>query len=349
MGELDAGVKTFSRVFSLSFSGKKIAIQILGLLCACIASLIILGIGGAIFRDRLQTLVDVFNWVVVVFILFITWGAVAKITVAEVAELAPVGIKAAIGAARKSAKALIIAPLKIVAIIIILGIIHFIAGWIGLIPFVGEIVWPFFAIPLFLLSALIVIAFLILLCGTLLLPAIIMVGKESPVSELNDFLRENTLRFIGYLVAAVVIVMIVFTFLNFVVGTNAWLSAKAMGDKYATIVASVPTKISDAMSRIGFFFQAPFARYGSYRDLFAGRMPTAIAERMLSPGTGISTSHLRWTYSFAGFVWGIFTFIIYLAILSLPFVIWCVSGTLIYLGLKPTAVSQGPAPEEKKE
>ena len=55
-------------------------------------------------------------------------------------------------------------------------------------------------------------------------------------------------------------------------------------------------------------------------------------------GPASSGAGLRWTYAFGGFVWGGFTLVIRLAILSLPFVIWSVSGTLIYLGLKPEAV-----------
>jgi hypothetical protein len=57
--------------------------------------------------------------------------------------------------------------------------------------------------------------------------------------------------------------------------------------------------------------------------------------------------NIRWTYSFAGFVWGGFTLIIFLSLSSIPLVIWCVSGTLIYLGLKPEAVPK-PAPQAEE-
>ncbi len=327
MGELDVGIKTFSRVFSLSFSGKKIAIQILGILFASIASLIILGLGGLILHERLQILIAVINGIAVIFILFITWGAISKITVAEVAELPPVSIKEAINAAWKSARPLIIAPLKIVVLILVMMLGHIIADWIGLIPYLGQIIWPFFAIPLFLLSALIVVSILILICGTLLLPPIVMVGKESPVSELNDFLRENTLRFIGYLIAAVVVVSIVCSFLSVVSEVNNGLSNIGMGEKLSTIVASVPTKLVAAVGRAKFFLKNPFSVYTS---IFTDRLETVVPSG-IAYGAG-------WTYSFAGFIWGIFTLIIYLAISSLPFVVWSVSGTLIYLGLKPEAI-----------
>lgn len=328
MEALDSGMRTFSRIFSLSFSGKKIAIQIGGMVCACLASLVILGVGGLIFRERLHTIIALLNWVVVIFIMFFTWGAIAKVTVAEVAGLPAVDIKGAVRAAGKFAKPLIIAPLKIVLIIFVMTALHAIAGWVGLIPVVGEIVWPFLAIPLYFLSALIVASGLILLCGTLLLPPIIMVGKESPVSELNDFLRSNTLRFIGYLAATVLVFAIISRFFSVVTVADSRISMWAMGDKYANIVGSVPPKIDAAFDRVAGSFPSPL-QWCPMIDAEGGCAPAACPP---------AACDLRWTYTFAGFIWGVFTLIIRLAILSLPFVIWCVSGTLIYLGLKPEAV-----------
>ena len=336
MSNIDTGIVTFSRIFKLSFSGKKIAIQILGILCACIAWFIITGLGGLVLNERLYGLVLIINWIVITFIMFITWGAIAKVTIAEVGELPPVSLKAAIRIALKCIRPLIIAPLKIVVIILAMMFVYWLASLIGLIPGVGEIVWPFFTIPLFILSAIIVVAKLILLCGGLLLPTIIMVGKQSPVSELNDFLRENTLRFIGYLIATAFVVFIVLIFLSMVITQNTGLANWFMGEKYTTIVASVPTKLSGVISRVEFTFN----------NLLKAFSPRAVTENLWSPGKGIFMENLRWTYSFAGFVWGIFTFIIYLAISSLPLVVWGVSGTLIYLGLKPEAI---PQPQEQCE
>ncbi|MDD5556964.1 MAG: hypothetical protein PHN82_06920 [bacterium] len=335
MGELETGGRTFSRIFSLSFSGKKIAIQILGLLDAFIAYSVIRWIGGALLQDALAPAVATVAWVAVVIIMFLTWGAIAKITVAEVAELPPVDMKGAIRSTLRNASPLIVAPLKIVLIILILGIIHMVAGWIGLIPVVGEIVWPFFAIPLFLLSALIVVAFIILLCGALLLPTIIMAGKESPVSELNDFLREHTLRFIGLLVATLVVVIVVNAFLTSVIVTNAMISDRAMGDKYEQIVSRAPARLYTVVDQVSFIFMAPLksAPLRGYQ--------TMLCPVTYSAGRPVDTTGLRWTYTFAGVVWGIFTFIINLAIRSLPLVIFSVAGTLIYLGLKPAAAPKG--------
>jgi len=327
MEALDTGMRTFSRIFSLSFSGKKIALQIGGMVCACVASLVIAHIGGFIFRERLQTLIALVNGVAVIFIMFVTWGAIAKVTVAEVAGLPAVDIKGALRAARKSAKPLIIAPLKIVLIILVMMLAHVVTGWCGLIPILGEIVWPFLAIPLFFLSTLIVAAGLILLCGTLLLPSIIMVGKESPVSELNDFLRSHTLRFIGYLIATALVFAIVSSFFSAVTIADSRISMWAMGDKYANIVCSVPPKMNAAFDRVAGSFCIPLQC-----------CPLLRTEGGCVPGMCAPAGcDLRWTYTFAGVIWGVFTLLIRLAILSLPFVIWCVSGTLIYLGLKPDA------------
>jgi hypothetical protein len=224
--------------------------------------------------------------------------------------------------------------------------IHVIGGLIGNIPIFGEIAWPFFAIPLFLLSALIVIAKIILLCGALLLPPIIMVGKESPVSELNDFLREHLLRFIGYLIATIIVVMIVCVFLNRVVATNDELSNWAMGQKYGMISSSVPSKLNAAIEKV-----SPTLRILSKSYLYNRETIEDLKAALLgAPAAASTTQSLRWTYSFAGFVWGMFTLIIYLSLSSIPLVIWCVSGTLIYLGLKPEAMPK-PAPqaEEPKE
>ncbi len=346
MGELDTGVKAFSRILSLSFSTKKIVIQILGVLCALVVCWLIGGIGGLIASEHLQWLVSLVNTIIAFFIMFFTWGAIARVTVSEVAELPPVDISGALHAARKSVRSLVIAPLKIVAIILVLMLIHVIGGLIGKIPILGEIIWPFFAIPLFFLSALIVIAKIILVCGALLLPPIIMVGKESPVSELNDFLREHLLRFIGYLIATIIIVMIVCVFLNRVVATNDELSNWAMGQKYGMISGSVPSKLNTAIEKVSPTLRILSKSYLYNKDTIA-ELKTAL---LGTPATTSPTPSLRWTYSFAGFVWGLFTLIIYLSLSSLPLVIWCVSGTLIYLGLKPEAVPK-PAPqaEESKE
>jgi len=335
MGEMEAGVKTFSRIFSLSLNAKKIAIQILGILCAVIVWHVLQWLGGHLLR--LQWLVDIIDWIVTIFILFFTWGAIARITVSEVGELPPVDITGALRSAKKAMGALVTSPLKIVLIILILMLLHVIVSWIGMIPYLGEIIWPFCAIPLFLLSALIVVAKIILACGALLLPTIIMVGKQSPVSELNDFLRENILRFIGYLIATIVVVAIIFLFLDRVAVTNESLSSSVMGQKYATIVSSVPTALNAAIQRVSPALKIFSSGY-SQETLYGLK---AILQG--APSSAAPVSGVRWTFSFAGFIWGIFTLLIYLAILSLPFVIWCVSGTLIYLGLKPEAI---PKPQE---
>lgn len=328
METLDTGMRTFSRIFSLSLSGKKIALQIGGMVCACIASLVILGLGGRIFAESVQWLITLLNLVVMVFIMFITWGAIAKVTVAEVAGLPAVDLKGAARAACKCATPLIIAPLKIVLIILIMMLAHVVCGWIGRIPVVGEIVWPFLAIPLFLLSALIVAAGLILLCGTLLLPSIIMVGKESPVSELNDFLRTHTLRFIVYLIATALVFAVVSQFFLAVTITDSRLSSWALGDKYCAIASSAPQALNRAFDRVAGPFRTPL-QCSPIRGAEGACGPYACAS---------SCGDLRWTFAFGGFIWGVFTLVIRLAILSLPFVIWSVSGTLIYLGLKPEAV-----------
>ncbi len=326
MEALDSGMKTFSRIFGLSLSGKKIALQIGGMVCACVASFVILGIGRRVLAENAQPLVALVNSVVMIFIMFLTWGAIAKVTVAEVAGLPPVEIKGAVRAACKSAKPLIIAPLKIVLIILIMMLAHAVCGWIGRIPVVGEIVWPFLAIPLFFLSALVVAAALILLCGTLLLPSIVMVGKESPVSELNDFLRSNTLRFIVYLAATVLVFAVISQFFMAVSAADGRLSAWAMGEKYCAITSSSPQALNRAFDRVA----GPFL-------LLPQCCPVGGGRGICGP-TSSCAGGLRWTYAFGGFVWGGFTLVIRLAILSLPFVIWSVSGTLIYLGLKPEAV-----------
>ena len=289
MDALQTGMKTFSRIFSLSFSGKKIALQIGGMVCAVAASLVIMNLlGGFVLRGQLQSLVAILNWVAVLFILFFTWGAIAKVTVAEVAGLPAVDFKGALHAVRVSATPLIIAPLKIVLIILLMVLCHSIAGWFGRIPFLGEIVWPFLALPLFFLSALLVV------------------------------------RFIGYLIATALVFIIIVHFLSAVTAVDAMISSRTMGAQYTRIVSSVPPAFNRAFDCAAGFFSLPECCSPPAglvgRGLYAAPQDT-----------------LRWTYSFAGFIWGAFTLIIRLSILSIPFVVWCVSGTLIYLGLKPEA------------
>jgi hypothetical protein len=124
-----------------------------------------------------------------------------------------------------------------------------------------------------------------------------------------------------------------------VVDVNVGLSNMGMGGKFSNIAVSVPSWLASAVNKAHFLFKTPLK---FYTGVLTGRLDTATA---YSYGTD-----LRWTYRFAGFVWGIFALIINLVVSSLPLVVWAVAGSLIYLGLKPEAVPQQAAPEaEKKE
>lgn len=318
-----SGIRTLGKVFSLSFSAKKITIQAVTLLVATVILYVISAIGAGIFKGQfLPGLCTIVGWVLWLFVVFAGFGAVSAITISEVEQgtwnALPMkeGLKRVLH--RATLRALVMAPLKIVAIAAGLAVIHVIADWIGRIPYIGELVWPFFLIPLIFLSAFIVLVLLILLFGTFLFPSIIMKGKESPVSELNDFLRENTLRFLGYLVITLIVISLIGGFLGVVVKTSNAISIRAMGvEKYVNIAGSVPgwmKSIAIAIpSKIG---------------CRAAPMP-GFEWATLNAGPGLSA-----TYRVGGFIWGVFWIIVSLALTSIPFVVWCVAGTLTYLGLK---------------
>lgn len=312
-------LKPLTRVFSLSFKPKKIALQAGGLLAACLAGLIIGGVLTGIFTPRiLDQLSLVLASIVSFLIVFITWGAISRMTITEIRENREMGIKEALAIARQRTKLLVLSPLKLAGVVVVILILHGICDLIGLIPGIGQLIWPFLAIPMFLLSAAAVVFLLVLICGTLVLPAIIMVDKTSPISELNDFLRKNTLRFIGYFVIAVILFMLICAFLQVICGLNEHVSDSVMREKYTDIAAAMPGWMKSLVDASGQAF--------SWMPAPAGRSFLDAAP---------STPHLSAAYTLGSLIWGVFLIIINLAIASIPFVLWCVTGTLIYLELAP--------------
>ena len=310
-------LKPLTRVFSLSFKPKKIVLQAGGLLAACLTYLIIGGILTAIFTPRdLDQLSLTIAAIISFLIMFITWGAIARMTIVEIRENRQMDIKEALNVAREKAKLLVLSPLKLAGMVVGILILHGICDLIGLIPGIGQLIWAFLAIPMFLFSAIAIVFILILICGTLILPAIIMMDKTSPISELNDFLRSNTLRFIGYFVVAIILFVLICAFLQAICTINEVVSFRIMGEKYTDIAASMPRWLNATVAASGRVFRA---------------MPFPKGQAHLSAAP--STPDLSAAYTLCGLIWGIFLLIISLAITSIPFVLWCVSGTLIYLEL----------------
>jgi len=324
-------LKPLSRVFALSLKPKKILLQAGGLLAACLAYLIISRIGMGIFTpgvlDLLSQTVAAIVWFLII---FITWGAISRITIIEIRENRGIGIKEALSVARARVKLLILSPLKLAGVIVAILVLHGICDLIGLIPGIGQLIWPFLAIPLFLLSAAAVVFLLVLIASTLVLPAIIMTDKWNPISELNDFLRNNTLRFIGYFVVAIILFALICGFLGAICGLNENVSFGVMKEKYADIAAAMPGWMNATVSASGHVFNA---------------VPLSTGRSLLSAAP--STSELSAAYTLGGLIWGVFLIIINLAITSIPFVLWCVTGTLIYLELAPCEepCAAAPAPE----
>lgn len=312
-------LKPLTRVFSLSFKPKKIVLQAGGLLAACLAYLIIGGILTWIFTPAfLDNLSLVVAAIISFLIVFITWGAISRMTITEIREDGEMSIQEAVAVARQRVKLLVLSPLKLAGVVVAILILHGICDLIGLIPGIGQLIWPFLAIPMFLLSAAAVVFLLVLVCGTLVLPAIIMTDKTSPISELNDFLRNNTLRFIGYFVIAVILFMLICAFLQVICGLNEFVSFRVMGEKYTDIAYAMPRWMKSLVLASGQAFN---------------KMPAPTGRCLLDAAP--STPDLSAAYTLGALIWGVFLLIINLAIASIPFVLWCVTGTLIYLELAP--------------
>ncbi|HPQ67266.1 MAG TPA: hypothetical protein PLI51_11120, partial [bacterium] len=246
----------------------------------------------------------------IVIYFLVLWGmtAVAARTLEEINGTPPRGA---------AGGQIFLSPIKIFAVIAALVAVHAVIDLLGSIPWVGELAWMFSPALTFPLAVAIIAAILVLAFGIMLLPTIIAVGQEGPVSELVDFLRRHTIRFLGHFLIAAAVSAITVGLLFWALGYSAAISGVVMGNKFYYIQTNVPDWTR------GLNIACPFL------------MP-----RIWPPSPDPVTG--RWTLVLAGFVYGVIVWLIKLGIFGSVLVTFSVAGTLSYLGLKPPREEREP-------
>ncbi len=335
MAEKAAGKELILRLFELSGKPGKIVLQTAGLIAAYFVFLVfgklawaIAGEGALWLFQAIVFVGKVLSYFVVLFVM----TAVAKITLAEVRGNEEVSARAALGAAFGRIGEVVKAPLKIVGILVGLVLFHAVIDLCGKIPFLGELGWMFSPLVTFPLGLAMVGTVLVLFFGIMLLPILIVLEKEGPVAELIEFLRRNTIKFVGHFLIALLVAAIAFVVMGAAIKRSSQISSTIMGGKYQYVQSHVPNWVRHVP---GFST--------CVRATECGSGLACVAPISYDEGPVYDAKAERWTLVLAGFVYGILMWLIQMSIWGFILVDFNVAGTLSYLGLT------GPAEEKKEE
>ena len=268
------------------------------------------------------------------FISLLGMTAVAKMTLADLKGEGEIPSRAALGDAAAKAKEIVTSPIKIFGILAGLVVFHAIIDLCGKVPFVGELGWMFSPFITFPLGIGMVATILVLIFGAMILPTIIMLGKEGPVSELIDFLRKNTIKFAGHFLIALVVAIITLIVLTWALNASNEVSRVVMGEKFGYIQNLIPGWLQHAP---GFEDYTAYAKGATWKGLIPD----------LNPIT--NPKAFRWTEYLAGFVYGIIMWLIQMSILGFIVTNFSVAGTLSYVGLTGDTSKEEPEAEEVVE
>jgi hypothetical protein len=271
--------------------------------------------------------------VIAYFVVLLGMTAVAKMTLAELKGKDPVTAREAFSAAVGKIKDVIASPIKIFALLAGLVVFHVVIDLFGKIPFVGELAWMFSPVFTFPLGIAMVAAILVLVFGAMILPTIIILGKEGPVSELIDFLRRNTVKFAAHFLIALAVAIITLIVLYFAIGLSKDVSGQIMGEKLVYIQNRVPQWLQRTPSHRIFVFR-DLADVGLQRI----RVITNVQQEWQRPISAEKQASedakaKRWTIYVAGFVYGLIMWLIHMSFWGFVAVNFSVAGTLSYIGL----------------
>jgi len=261
--------------------------------------------------------------VIAYFIVLLGMTAVAKMTLADLRGKDPLPARAAFSAALGKIKDVVASPIKIFALLAGLAVFHVVIDLVGKIPFVGELAWMFSPVFTFPLGIAMVAVILVLVFGAMILPTIIILGKEGPVSELIDFLRRNTVKFAGHFLIALAVAVITLIVLVWAISLSNAVSGRIMGDKLLFIQNRVPLWLQRTPGQALTYIVTGLRWGPMYRMV---EDPKAF----------------RWTLYVAGFVYGVIMWLIHMSFWGFVAVNFSVAGTLSYVGLT------GESGEEEK-
>jgi hypothetical protein len=210
------------RAARLGFSGKKIGLQFMGLLIGYVGyavltyiALVVSGIGfganwatyrlyptiiagGLTWYGWVLYLAGIIFWIII-WLMYST--AAAKVTYQQLKGDDFYTSREALGFMRKNWKAVIFSPLMVIAVIIFLLVCGIILGLLGKIPFIGELGFAIFSIPIFGVALFVVFLAIVLGVGIILGPAIVATAREDSFETLIQFFSSiwsQTWRFVIY-------------------------------------------------------------------------------------------------------------------------------------------------------
>ena len=322
---------------------------------------IYIGIGTGVLANIFLYIGEIIAYFVILF----GMTAVANITLGELRNEGEIPGRQALGAAFGRIKDIISSPLKIFGILAGLVVIHGIIDLLGSVPFIGELGWMFSPIFTFPLGIAMIAVILILIFGAMILPTIIILGKEGPVSELIDFMRKHTLKFGGHFLIALVVAVIMLVVLNIAIDLSNGISHNVMGRKYTYIRSHIPgwlqhvpraqglsvvraQPLAGVFARIGGgrsqdkeILQARYRKLDNKLDQTTDAGDRAVIKEQLK-GIYSQLKQYRWTLYLAGFVFGIIMWLIHMGIWGFILVNFSVAGTLSYISL----TGEGGEPED---
>jgi hypothetical protein len=333
------------RAARLGFSGKKIGLQFLGLLIgyvgyaiftyiALVASGIGFGANWATYRlfpsvvtgeltwyGWILFLVGIIFWIIV-WLLYST--AAAKLTYQQLKGDDFYTAREAMGFVGKNWKAIIFSPIMVILIVAFLLVCGIIVGLLGKIPYVGELGFAIFSIPIFAVALFLVFVAIVFCVGIILVPAIAATAREDSFETMIQFFSSiwsQTWRFVVYnvLLGAITVVCVyVFGALSYwalklVYMVCGWTMGAKLHNMAMVAINWLPTKLG-----IWSLWS---------KGWWCGKL--ALVSGYMSPRV-----ELHGAETVAAFIMGIFLVVILGFVLSYGLSTWAAGQTIIYLILR---------------
>lgn len=279
-------------------------------------------------------------WMIVMILL--ADAAVSKVTLEQLQGNDFYEVKESLGFVKKNWRAVIFSPIAIFLFALFFIVCGIILGWLGRIPWIGELVLSLFTIFIFFVCLFIVFLLISLYFSRWLAPAVVGTTNSDTFDTLFEIFSTVTTQPWRLVVYSILLVLLValsggifimashesFTIADTVLGQR-WV----MGEKYYRVVAAamgyLPTMrqvVPDFISRIPCCGE-------NLSILFGGFSSTPVGELRLFPFGAETLGNLPVFESISAFIVGIFLWLIFLMVFAYPKAVLSVGYTLIYIVL----------------
>jgi hypothetical protein len=330
------------RAARYGFSGKKIGLQFWGFLLGYLGYFILtnialkisgIGLGATwatyrLFPSVVPGLLTWLGWIIyiagIVFwaIMWLMYStAAAKVTYQQLKGDDFYTAREAIGFIKKNWKAIVFSPIMIICIMAFFVVCGIIAGLVGKIPFVGELLVAIFTVPLFGAALFLVFLAVVFCVGIVLGPAIVATTREDSFETMIQFFSSiwsQTWRFVIYnvllggIVVAAVYVFGLFSYWALKAGylVMGWTMGPKLHNIAVAAVNWLPTRLNI------------WSLWG--KSWWVGKL--ALVSIYRPPHM-----QLHGAESVAATIMGLFLLIIFGLVLSYGMSTWSAGQTIIYL------------------